>query len=210
MVEILCKSKKDFFCRKRERRKAAIKHKFKYFQIYLCYKIRNYSIKVLLYNNMKLYNLSMDHMSHLGQNQPIPPNTDGFQQSFNMLKSVEDLPSCFSSVYNGSFRYRCCVKFWTVRQRNRIMVMPCVCRFFNSIQSECFHELFYSNDSMVVAAPTASGKTVLLELAILGMLHRHIDSSGRFQHKRGDHWIDHTNHILEFLYMVLKLPAPTI
>ncbi|KAJ9144066.1 p-loop containing nucleoside triphosphate hydrolase protein [Pleurostoma richardsiae] len=37
---------------------------------------------------------------------------------------------------------------------------------FNAVQSKCFSPIYESNDNMVVAAPTGSGKTVLLELAI--------------------------------------------
>ena len=37
---------------------------------------------------------------------------------------------------------------------------------FNRMQSECFDEAYGSDRSMVVSAPTGSGKTVLLELAL--------------------------------------------
>ena len=32
-------------------------------------------------------------------------------------------------------------------------------RYFNSIQTECFHSLYHSRDSVCVASPTGSGKT---------------------------------------------------
>lgn len=60
----------------------------------------------------------------------------------------------------------------------------CTCRYFNSLQSECFSICFYSDVNMVVSAPTGSGKTVLFELCILRLLSRFI-SEGRFVHRKG-------------------------
>ncbi|KAJ2558475.1 ATP-dependent DNA helicase MER3 [Coemansia sp. RSA 1933] len=37
---------------------------------------------------------------------------------------------------------------------------------FNRFQSECFDDIYLTDSNMVISAPTASGKTVLLELAI--------------------------------------------
>ncbi|KAF3761849.1 P-loop containing nucleoside triphosphate hydrolase protein, partial [Cryphonectria parasitica EP155] len=37
---------------------------------------------------------------------------------------------------------------------------------FNSVQSKCFHAMYETDDNVVVSAPTGSGKTALLELAI--------------------------------------------
>lgn len=37
---------------------------------------------------------------------------------------------------------------------------------FNAAQSKCFHPIYKSNENIVVAAPTGSGKTAILELAI--------------------------------------------
>ncbi|KAH7889514.1 hypothetical protein F5I97DRAFT_1994977 [Phlebopus sp. FC_14] len=41
---------------------------------------------------------------------------------------------------------------------------------FNAVQSTCFDKVLYSQDNLVISAPTGSGKTVLFELAIIGML----------------------------------------
>lgn len=38
--------------------------------------------------------------------------------------------------------------------------------FFNAVQSKCFDVVYGTNDNVVVAAPTGSGKTAILELAI--------------------------------------------
>jgi ATP-dependent DNA helicase HFM1/MER3 len=37
---------------------------------------------------------------------------------------------------------------------------------FNAVQSKCFHTVFKTNDNFVLASPTGSGKTLILELAI--------------------------------------------
>jgi ATP-dependent DNA helicase HFM1/MER3 len=39
-------------------------------------------------------------------------------------------------------------------------------KLFNAVQSKCFSTIYKSNDNFVVAAPTGSGKTAILELAI--------------------------------------------
>ena len=60
---------------------------------------------------------------------------------------VAELPAAFRGAFGGRFRY------------------------FNALQSACFAGAFGGAGSLVVAAPTGSGKTVVMELAILG-LHR--------------------------------------
>lgn len=42
---------------------------------------------------------------------------------------------------------------------------------FNAIQSKCFHPVYNTNDNIVLAAPTGSGKTVVMELAICRLLN---------------------------------------
>lgn len=59
------------------------------------------------------------------------------------------------------------------------------CRYFNSLQSECFSPCFLSDINMVISAPTGSGKTVLFELCILRLLSRFISEEGRFIHVKG-------------------------
>ncbi|XP_023243085.1 probable ATP-dependent DNA helicase HFM1 [Centruroides sculpturatus] len=42
--------------------------------------------------------------------------------------------------------------------------------YFNIIQSEIFDDVFYGDKSIVISAPTGSGKTVIFELAIIRFL----------------------------------------
>ena len=42
---------------------------------------------------------------------------------------------------------------------------------FNAIQSKCFHSAYSSDDNLVLSAPTGSGKTVVMELAICRLLN---------------------------------------
>lgn len=44
---------------------------------------------------------------------------------------------------------------------------------FNAVQSKCFAPIFKGDDNVVVSAPTGSGKTALLELAICRTVHGH-------------------------------------
>ena len=42
---------------------------------------------------------------------------------------------------------------------------------FNAVQSKCFSKAFGSNENLVVSAPTGSGKTAIMELAVCQLLH---------------------------------------
>ncbi|KAJ2714538.1 ATP-dependent DNA helicase MER3 [Coemansia spiralis] len=42
---------------------------------------------------------------------------------------------------------------------------------FNRVQSACFADLFHTDANMVISAPTASGKTVLMEIAMCRLFH---------------------------------------
>ncbi|KAI1004895.1 ATP-dependent DNA helicase [Podosphaera aphanis] len=44
---------------------------------------------------------------------------------------------------------------------------------FNAIQSKCFAPIYNTNDNVVVSAPTGSGKTALLELAVCNLVVSH-------------------------------------
>ena len=61
------------------------------------------------------------------------------------LVSVHELPDSFRSVYTFPF--------------------------FNAVQSKCFEPVYHGNGNIVVAAPTGSGKTVVMELAICRLLN---------------------------------------
>ncbi|XP_062219674.1 ATP-dependent DNA helicase MER3 homolog [Phragmites australis] len=58
-------------------------------------------------------------------------------------------------------------------------------RYFNSLQSECFHACFFSDVNMVISAPTGSGKTVLFELCILRLLSSFLSPDWRFNLIKG-------------------------
>lgn len=42
---------------------------------------------------------------------------------------------------------------------------------FNAVQSRCFEHAYQTNDNLVISAPTGSGKTAILELAICRLAH---------------------------------------
>lgn len=129
---------------------------------------------------------------------PPAPHKIAATNNHGALWSIENLPPCFRGVYQGSFRqglsFACDLRFtltlYLHRIRSKIMnenIIICMaCRYFNSIQSECFSELFHNSFSMVVSAPTGSGKTVLLELAILRLFSQNITESGEFRHRPGE------------------------
>ncbi|KAL3419662.1 pre-mRNA splicing helicase [Phlyctema vagabunda] len=48
---------------------------------------------------------------------------------------------------------------------------------FNAVQSKCFDSVYNTNSNVVVSAPTGSGKTVILELAICRLISSHSNSS---------------------------------
>ena len=78
------------------------------------------------------------------------------------LRSVDELPPPFRAVFAPRFRW------------------------FNAIQNDCFNAVYGSSANVICAAPTGGGKTVLLELAVLQALARHLEAGGtRFVHRPG-------------------------
>lgn len=83
--------------------------------------------------------------------QPPPPSTRSTNASLphkistqqHQLLPVTKLPSDFASVYSFSH--------------------------FNRLQSACFTDLYESDGNLVISAPTASGKTALMEIALARM-----------------------------------------
>lgn len=45
---------------------------------------------------------------------------------------------------------------------------------FNAVQSKCFDPIYNTDDNMVISAPTSSGKTAILELAICRLVVSHV------------------------------------
>ncbi|KAI7899419.1 Sec63 Brl domain-containing protein [Cokeromyces recurvatus] len=67
------------------------------------------------------------------------------------LRSISEIPSPFNSIFKFAF--------------------------FNKIQSICLNDAYYENNNLVISAPTGSGKTVIMELAIIrALLHSGSDS----------------------------------
>lgn len=67
---------------------------------------------------------------------------------------------------------------WFIADPFRI-VPSCVClcwsryEHFNPIQTQLFHVLYHSDESVLLGAPTGSGKTAVAEIAIMRMLNEH-------------------------------------
>ena len=57
--------------------------------------------------------------------------------------------------------------------------------YFNSLQGDCFEEVFRSDRNVVVSAPTGAGKTVIFELGILRLLTAEVGAGGEFRHAAG-------------------------
>ncbi|KAI8467024.1 MAG: hypothetical protein J3K34DRAFT_47254 [Monoraphidium minutum] len=75
------------------------------------------------------------------------------------LRGVRELPEAFQPLF--SFKY------------------------FNLVQSECYDAVYGSDASMVVAAPTGSGKTGVMELAMLRLWGKRLDAAGQLQAAQG-------------------------
>ncbi|KAL0055867.1 hypothetical protein WJX82_005206 [Trebouxia sp. C0006] len=91
----------------------------------------------------------------LSLQRPAAPGSGDF------VRAVSELPACLQPVFSGSFRY------------------------FNTVQSETFPIAYGSDINMVVAAPTGSGKTGVMELAILRLISVYIDQKNQFVLKPG-------------------------
>eukprot|EP00894_Picocystis_sp_ML_P001241 jgi/Pico_ML_1/51758/g319.t1 len=81
--------------------------------------------------------------------------------SGDRVRGVDELPEPFQGVFEGSFRY------------------------FNSLQSETFDQAFGADDSLVISGPTGSGKTVVMELAILRLLSQSLTLDGTWIPPKG-------------------------
>lgn len=51
---------------------------------------------------------------------------------------------------------------------------------FNPIQTQLFHVLYHSDESVLLGAPTGSGKTAVAEIAIMRMLNEHPGAKVRY------------------------------
>eukprot|EP00877_Chromochloris_zofingiensis_P003071 jgi/Chrzof1/12765/Cz07g06210.t1 len=98
------------------------------------------------------------HHEHMGFADEQGLQDDSYAE--DSLKAVKDLPACFRPLF-PNFRY------------------------FNPVQSEAFDVAYGSDTNMVVSAPTGSGKTGVMELAMLRLLYRHIQSDGQLLSPKG-------------------------
>ncbi|KAL4748279.1 hypothetical protein BDW72DRAFT_214860 [Aspergillus terricola var. indicus] len=110
--------------------------------------------------------LEMQKMTRIFNPQPTEREIQHFQSSTNpaashdLTEPLRDIPTLNRGVMLLSVRglpdnYRPLFNF----------------PVFNAVQSKCFHTVYKSDDNMVIAAPTGSGKTVIMELAICRLLN---------------------------------------
>ncbi|XP_068236442.1 probable ATP-dependent DNA helicase HFM1 [Palaemon carinicauda] len=106
---------------------------------------QNYDSPIIQQN----YHYRPDQQNYSGQywlnNQTFHDFSSGGEGSHSPLRSVSEIPPEYQSLFS-QFPY------------------------FNVVQSTVFDDVFCSDCSVVVSAPTGSGKTVIMELAILRLL----------------------------------------
>ena len=118
-----------------------------------------------------------------------PPNTTTPE-----LRRVIDLAPCFQPLY-ASFKYP-----RHFSQRHECITFA-TGSYFNLVQSDCFDVGYESDVNMVrgkggnggrgngvvevVASPTGSGKTVVMELCMLRLFRRNVGGDGRFVARNG-------------------------
>ncbi|KAI9745516.1 MAG: Sec63 [Claussenomyces sp. TS43310] len=83
--------------------------------------------------------------SYLGRDTGLSSNAMFPASALPMVQGVQLVPT-----YNIPDRFRQLFPF----------------QLFNAVQSQCFESVYNTNDNVVVSAPTGSGKTAILELAI--------------------------------------------
>nr|XP_053635567.1 uncharacterized protein LOC128690842 [Cherax quadricarinatus] len=89
------------------------------------------------------------HHSHHRQNSVSESRRTALEDNrttAGMLRPVSEIPERYRSLFS-QFPY------------------------FNIVQSTVFQDVFHSDRSVVVSAPTGSGKTVVMELALVRLLH---------------------------------------
>ncbi|KAK9831896.1 hypothetical protein WJX81_006765 [Elliptochloris bilobata] len=97
----------------------------------------------------------------LAARQPASYPSAEEPSTIDRVRVVAELPQALQPAFAGMFRY------------------------FNPVQSEAFSLAFSSDSNLVVAAPTGSGKTGVMELAILRLVARQIDRQGQLRVRRG-------------------------
>ena len=108
----------------------------------------------------------------------------------DLVRAVAELPAALQPAFAGMFRRGRAVQGHarvqvTPGRCSGLQSAPTTCRYFNTVQSEAFPAAFQSDSNLVVAAPTGSGKTGVMELAILRLVARQIDHQGQLHVRAG-------------------------
>ncbi|GBF89417.1 ATP-dependent DNA helicase-like protein [Raphidocelis subcapitata] len=104
--------------------------------------------------------------------QHAPPNQAGFAGGAGTGLSDAAPQGAFgaAAVYEDRVR--------AVRELPEVFQPAFSFRYFNIIQSECFDTVYGSDSAVVVAAPTGSGKTGVMELAMVRLWAQRLDAAG--------------------------------
>jgi ATP-dependent DNA helicase HFM1/MER3 len=111
------------------------------------------------------YDLSQYYMS-----QPSPQIPSPFHPSFELSthdRRQQYPPSPFANLPPSVRGIVLVSKEELPESYRSIFPFP----LFNAIQSKCFQSIYNTNDNLVLSAPTGSGKTVIMELAICRLLN---------------------------------------
>ncbi|PWY88402.1 DEAD/DEAH box DNA helicase [Aspergillus heteromorphus CBS 117.55] len=102
-------------------------------------------------------------------------------RDIHTLSYHEDSPMCTASAARRQGERKDLFKNIPASVRGIVLVsvheLPDNCRaifpfpVFNAVQSKCFHSVYKTDNNIVLAAPTGSGKTVIMELAICRLVN---------------------------------------
>ncbi len=106
------------------------------------------------------------------------------QDDDGALRAVRDLPLAFQGLYT-SFRWALVARQGSLARgllrglSNAASFSGAYCRYFNTVQSECYAATYDSDANLLVSAPTGSGKTGVMELSLLRLLSKQLSEDGR-------------------------------